>query len=82
MRSGIPWDGAGRIPSQLATQRAAAFPVEHAVAEGVLDDRRDFGHARQQGRTPCRCEDMELGIRVLLAQPQQQRLHHDGVADP
>jgi len=52
------------------------------VGEGVRDAGGDLWHACQQGRAPGRRQHVNLGVGPLSAQPHEQRLHHEGIADP
>ena len=81
---GVGQDVGGVIvgAGETATQRTPGGEIEFAVAKGVVDDRVDLGHPRQQGRTPVGGEDVDPRAGIALLDEAQQRLGDDRVADP
>jgi hypothetical protein len=52
------------------------------MPERAVDDIGDFRHAQQDRGDPARGDCIELQAGVAGVQPSEQRLRHDGVADP
>ena len=81
-RIGQDIDGIVSACCQLPRQTPARFQRYLAVAEGAVDDRGDFAHALQYRGDPARGQGVELQPWVPRVQPREQRLRHDGVANP
>ena len=68
--------------SQLRGQVATGLQREFAMNERAVDDGVDFRHALKHRGDPARGKRIEPQARIGLVQPHEQRLRHDGVANP